>query len=107
MRGRIVSTRLKRITSTLLFGCWLWALALAAAPELHEWLHGEEAGHDDHDCVVRLLATGGVDAPDLAPVLAVAPVDFVSVAMTLPNCDVASVFLVSGTLEHGPPARRA
>ena len=98
---------LKRLTSILLFCCWLWALALAASPELHAWLHGEEAGHDDHDCVVRLLATGSCDAPGVEPVLAVAPVEFVVVSLPLRGSDVAVVFLVSGKLEHGPPALRA
>ena len=106
-RDRFESASLKRITSSLLCCCWLWALALAASPALHEWAHGGEAGHEDHDCVVKLLVLGGCDAPDAAPALVVAPVEFSVVSWSLAGRDVPGAIFLSGTLEHGPPAPRA
>ena len=37
-----------------------WALTLAVCPELHEWVH-PDADHEDHDCAVTLIGSGGID----------------------------------------------
>ena len=94
---------LKRTFSSLLLVCWLWALALAASPTLHAWAHGEDAGHEDHECVAKLIATGGCDAPAIAPALVVAPVAFVLVALPLRDTDAPVVLLIGGPSERGPP----
>ena len=31
---------------------------LAASPELHAWVHGDAAGHDDSGCVIALFGHG-------------------------------------------------
>jgi hypothetical protein len=98
---------LKRIVSISLLAGWLWALALAASPQLHQWLHGEEAGHQDHECVATLIAAGGCDAPNIAPVVVVAPLALCLVV--LPECEVEvpSCFLIGAPMEHGPPVAGA
>ena len=100
-------TCLKRITSSLLFCCWLWALTLAASPALHKWAHGDEAGHDDHDCAAMLLVTGSCDAPGVVPVAVIAPVEFAVISWPLAGRDAPAAIFLSGMLEHGPPAPHA
>lgn len=94
---------LKRILSSLLLLCWLWALALAAAPELHAWVHGEAAGHEDHECVVKLIVAGGCDTPEIAPPLVVAPVVFVMVTLLRLDVAVPAGYHKGGPSERGPP----
>jgi len=93
-----------RSISSFLLASLLWALALAASPELHEWAHGEDAGDDDHECAATLIATGSCESPDVAPVLITAPIAQEMMALLPDDRDVPVIFLVSGTLEHGPPA---
>jgi hypothetical protein len=44
----------------LLVASIFWALTLTVCPELHEWVH-PDADHEDHDCAVTLIASGGID----------------------------------------------
>jgi hypothetical protein len=44
----------------LLLASIFWALTLTVCPELHEWIH-PDADHEDHDCAVTLIASGGID----------------------------------------------
>jgi hypothetical protein len=93
--------------SSLLLACWLWALALAASPALHDWAHGEKDGHGGHDCVATLLASGGCDAPDAAPLVATTPLHVDLGTLALRGCDAGSLFLIGGPLERGPPVAGA
>jgi hypothetical protein len=36
-----------------------WGLTLTVCPKIHEWVH-PDAGHEDHDCAVTLIANGGI-----------------------------------------------
>jgi hypothetical protein len=93
----------KRFVSSLLLACWLWAIALAASPALHDWAHGEEEGHGEHHCAAALLASGGCDAPDVAPLIAAAPVHVELGTVAIAGPDLASLFLIGSPLERGPP----
>ena len=69
-----VAGLMPRAISTVLLACWLLACALAASPALHEAWHGEDCGHGEEEgreCIVELLAAGGVEPCD--PVEPVAP----------------------------------
>jgi hypothetical protein len=98
---------LKRGISSLILTALLWAVALAASPGLHEWAHGEDTGHDEHECAATLIATGGCEPPGAAPVPLVAPAAFELAALLPGDFKVPVIFLVSGTLEHGPPVAGA
>lgn len=94
---------LKRSISSLILTALLWAVALAASPELHAWAHGEDAEHGDHECAATLIATGSCESPDTAPVLVAARITREMAALPPGDRNVPVLFLVSGTLEHGPP----
>jgi hypothetical protein len=84
-------------------GCLLWTIILTVAPELHELVH-PDAGHDDHDCAVVLMAHGGfehsiVAAPSVAPAER-APIFHLAIA-TAPF--VVSLAVSTATPERGPP----
>lgn len=94
---------MKRRISTLLLLCWLCANVLAASPALHEWLHGADAGHAEHACVVTLLASGGVDSPTVEPVFVIAPMLAERSDLCVRDADVPAIFLGSGLSDRGPP----
>ena len=93
---------LKLALFSLVLAGFALATVMAASPELHRAWHAD-ADHEDHECLVTALLSGGVDH---APV----------VAMTLqppvltPVCGVErsavparSFFLECSIFEHGPP----
>jgi hypothetical protein len=53
--------------------------------------------------VAALLASGGCDAPDAAPLIAATPVHVELGTVAGADSDVASLFLIGGPLERGPP----
>lgn len=79
------------------------AIAMAASPAIHEFIH-HDADDDDHDCVVTVFHAGGTDRPATQPVFAAAilPQQFFSVAEFDPQW-VASLFVSQCVLEHAPP----
>ena len=98
---------MKRRISTLLLFCWLCANVLAASPGLHEWLHGADAGHAEHECVVTMLAGGGVDSPAVEPVFVSAPVMAERSDLCVCDADVPPIFLDGGLSDRGPPGAGA
>ena len=93
---------LKLALLSLVLAGFALATAMAVSPDLHRQWHAD-ADHEDHECLVTALLSGGVDH---APV----------VAMTLqppvltPVCGVErsavparSFFLECSIFEHGPP----
>ncbi|MGH8163466.1 MAG: hypothetical protein ACREP1_03930, partial [Rhodanobacteraceae bacterium] len=62
---------LRAIVASSLFGAFLFALTLAASPQLHARIH-PDAGSPNHECAVTLLATGKYQQADAPPVF-VAP----------------------------------
>jgi multisubunit Na+/H+ antiporter MnhG subunit len=58
-----------RVTSAAAFlAALLFAIALSAAPQLHERLHADSAAAS-HECAVTLFATGNCEHATAAPVL--------------------------------------
>ena len=79
-------------------------LTLSVAPHLHERLH-KNAARAEHECAVTLVATGGYQQTDAAPVF-VAPEPAVHFSR-LPASNpvwVATLFLGASIFEHAPPA---
>jgi hypothetical protein len=93
----------RRISTLLLLLCWLFATALAGLPAWHEWLHGADAGHGDHECVVTLIANGGLDSPVAQPIIVSAPVMMERSGMAVQDSDVPAIFLGGGLSDRGPP----
>ena len=86
-----------------LLPAFLFALALAASPQLHARFHAD-AGSPDHECAVTLIATGKYEQAD-APPLVVAPepaVVFEKIPALAPW--VAAPFFGARIFEHAPPA---
>jgi hypothetical protein len=102
-----IEAALFRFVSSLFLASWLWALALAASPSLHDWAHGHDEDHDEdheeHVCMATLLASGICDAPAIAPLLA-GTAEFVEIGvMPARGDEVVALFLIGSPLEHGPP----
>jgi hypothetical protein len=80
------------------------ALVLAAAPALHEQLHGD-AGHVPHECLATVLHAGGCDDAAPAPTLASFVATLFEVAPLEYAREPGSLFLSHRILEHAPPRR--
>ena len=78
------------------------ALLASASPELHHHLH-HEADHDEHECLVTTLMSGGVDSAPAVLFVVQAPV--VTPALLIASEGIAShsFFLECSVFEHGPP----
>lgn len=63
---RFLGIRLE-LLSSLALGLWLFTLALATFPQLHECLHAD-ARDSKHECVVTAVMHGKVDVPELAAI---------------------------------------
>ena len=87
-----------------LLSAFLFALGLAASPQLHARLH-PDAGAPNHECAVTLIAAGNYDHADATPVFA-APqpaAQFEKIPALAPVW-VATPFLGARIFEHAPPA---
>jgi hypothetical protein len=76
---------------------------MAVSPELHGWLH-HDAGDEHHECIVTMIAAGGVDHVVIAPIIMTAPVGDTTALKTMHSEWVQPLFLDGGVLVHGPPA---
>ncbi|MEO6872012.1 MAG: hypothetical protein ABI233_07305 [Chthoniobacterales bacterium] len=96
--------KLRAIVASSLLGAFLFALALAASPQLHARFHAD-AGSPNHECAVTLLATGKYQQAT-APSVFVAPqpaVLFEKIPAFAPVW-VAAPFFGAHIFEHAPPA---
>ena len=94
-----------RALSSLLLACLLWAVALAANPSLHDWVHGEHDDESEHVCLATLLAAGGCDAPCMNAPVVLGPDYAGCVLQPRRDADAPVVFLNGGLPERGPPSR--
>jgi hypothetical protein len=97
--------RLRALIASGLLLAILFALALAASPQLHARFHAD-AGSPNHECAVTLIASGKAEQADAPPVLVVAPppaVVFEKIPALAPVW-VATPFLGACIFEHAPPA---
>ncbi|MDB6120188.1 MAG: hypothetical protein JWO08_3969 [Verrucomicrobiaceae bacterium] len=81
------------------------ALAMAAAPDLHEHLH-HDAGDSHHECAVTHLLQGDFGDAAPPPSLAIAPVQAApstEVFADVTSASVTPLWLANGVLEHAPP----
>jgi len=84
-----------------LIGAFIFALALAALPQVHERLHAD-ANQTKHECIVTHVAAGNYH--HAAPTIVVAPTSLVvSNVQRLKPIWVVSPFLSARILEHAPP----
>lgn len=95
---------IRALVASSLFSAIVFALALAALPQLHSRLH-PDAGSADHECAVTLIATGRYNQAD-APLVLVAPrpaATFANIPVLAPVW-VPAPFFGASVFEHAPPA---
>lgn len=92
------------LVASALIGALLFALTLAAAPQLHAWVH-LDSNVPDHECAVTLIASGSFEHC-AAPVVVMIPQPAQHFA-TIPTFTVvwvAAPFSSAAIFEHAPPA---
>lgn len=94
----------RNVISLGLIGAFLFTIALAASPQLHERIH-RDANSTDHTCAVTLIASGNYQHSVPAPLVSApsAAVDLTIVLALTPRW-VPSPFLRASVFEHAPPA---
>ena len=95
---------LRVIVASGVLATLVFALGLAASPQLHARFH-PDAGSSNHECAVTLIASGKYEQAD-APPLFCAPqpaVVFERIPALTPVW-VAAPFLGARIFEHAPPA---
>ena len=96
--------KLRAVVASSLLSTFLFALALAASPQLHARFHAD-AGSPNHECAVTLIATGKYEQSDAPPVLVVPePAVVFEKIPALAPVWVAAPFLGACIFEHAPPA---
>jgi hypothetical protein len=98
-----VQLRFRRAIVVALLLHLLAILALASAPGWHEQLH-HDAGDEGHECAITLFATGGCDAPTIAPITVGAPLVWIAAAQPGFDVEVPILYLIGQPAERGPPA---
>jgi hypothetical protein len=87
----------KPALAALLVGIILLLDAMAACPALHEMIH-HDAGKEDHDCAVTMLAAGKMDSAICVIIISPPPV-----SIEITRQFTISVF--SPAIENLPPGR--
>jgi len=97
------SVALRAIVAAAFITAFLFALVLAASPQLHERIHQPTGA--GHECAVTLIASGKYQQSD-APVLVSAPQPVVQFSKipALQSVWVPAPFLGACIFEHAPPA---
>jgi hypothetical protein len=96
--------KLHVIVASSVVSAFLFALALAASPQVHARFHAD-SGSPDHECAVTLIATGKYEQADAPPVLcAPQPAVVFEKITALAPVWVAAPFLGASIFEHAPPA---
>jgi hypothetical protein len=106
MKLRLKGGNLIALRATVVAGFisgFLFAVVLAAAPQLHERIH-QPIG-TSHECAVTLIASGKYQQSD-APILVSAPRPAVQWGKipSIHSVWVAAPFLGASIFEHAPPA---
>ena len=93
-----------RILTGGLLAAFLFALGLAASPQLHARFH-PDADSPSHECAVTLIAAGKYEQADAPPsVTAPQPAVVFEKIPALAPVWVAAPFLGARIFEHAPPA---
>src|SRR6516165_6140489 len=94
----------QRAVSAALIGSYLLVLAMSASPALHQWLHND-ADEADHQCAVVTTLSGQIDVPPAGELALVAPPPLaLEWSPARRAVRFVSIFLVTGVMEHAPPA---
>ena len=95
---------LRVIVASGLLSAFLFALGLAASPQLHARFH-PGAGSSNHECAVTLIASGKDEQADTPPLFcAPRPAVVFEKIPSLAPVWVATPFIGACIFEHAPPA---
>jgi hypothetical protein len=95
---------LRALVASGLLSAFLFALGLAASPQLHARFH-PDAGAPNHECAVTLIAAGKYEQADAPPIFAAPqPAVLFEKIPALAPVWVATPFLGARIFEHAPPA---
>jgi hypothetical protein len=98
------SRQLRALAAAVLFCAVGLAVALSAAPQLHDWLH-KSGDRTTHECAATLMSSGSAEQSACEPVLKQPqPAPAVPAFRVQPFARVLAV-LGSSLLEHAPPAQ--
>ena len=97
------STIVRAFFAAATAAAFLWTLALAASPQLHERLHSD-ANRSDHSCAVTIVAAGKLNHAPPAIVSVAAPLVYFLPDVELSLVSVQPLFLSASVFEHAPPA---
>ena len=94
---------LQRGMTAVVFGAYMFVLAMAASPALHQWLH-DDADEANHQCAAVTAMQGQLDRPTVQPAVVASPTQFwIEPRPAHYALKIASLFLVVRGLEHAPP----
>jgi hypothetical protein len=79
---------------------FLAALAVASAPQLHEYLHKSQR---QHECAATIVASGNYHHAAPSPILPAKPMAPSAHAFTPQNSELVFAAVPSSVLEHAPP----
>jgi hypothetical protein len=104
MKNRLCADRsfLFRLIAAVTLAHFLLGLAMAASPQLHEFIHHDADGID-HVCAATLVATGITEAPPALSIPTAQCVPSDTPFAIIEPCWVKSLFKSSRVLEHAPP----
>ena len=104
MQTELKRETMMRFVASILVSAFLFAIALAAAPQLHAELHLDQSAAS-HECAVTLLANGRYEH-SAAPTIVSAPdpAEHVATIAIFTSVWVAAPFLRASIFEHAPPA---
>jgi hypothetical protein len=94
----------RALVASGLLSAFVFALALAASPELHARFH-PDASHSEHECGVTLIASGQFEQAGVAPIFVTPQLAILLPRLTTLNpVWVLAAFLGGSIFEHAPPA---
>ncbi len=95
----------RAFVAVCVFAALLWALALSASPQLHQFVH-KNANRAEHNCAVTMMASGSYDHAANPPLTSAADLahQFSKIPTLIPRW-VQSPFLGACIFEHAPPFR--
>lgn len=93
----------RAIVATICIAPFLFALILAASPQLHEQLH--DTSTVSHECVVTLLSSGSCHHAVIAVPACEIPAPSAPASLLSTSARLIAASLEFSLLEHAPPAR--
>jgi len=97
------STIVRAFVAAATAAAFLWTLALAASPQLHERIHSD-ANRPGHSCAVTIVSAGKLNHAPPGLVTVAAPLVYFLPNVELIPASVQPLFLTAAIFEHAPPA---